>query len=567
MKVLNKIVLSVFCTLATALHGQNNDNTLREIWRSTDEVFGTGWITNTNLDLDRDGRKEMVLWDNQTQSYVIFEHSGQDNQFKLVAEVAEPISDPPELGIDDTSYWAKIFSDIPNPLDLNGDGKYEFYGTRISADSSQVALVIWETFGAPMDDPNQSVVLQGDPIVSNYTNGHHGLSFLGDVDGDGKLEFFSSILIDRPNNGIVGGSSANPRALFEFYELDITDWQNPVLAFQQAFESLGEIGVVWHGVVFDIDGDGLKEVVTFSWQRNWSYTFQPTSTTTWEMHRKKWASQLIPSRWHNYPVVADANRDGKLEFFMGTYFGEFYYLEIKPTIEETFSEDNCKFITDLIPTANDMMTQGMIGDHDQDGFMDFYYHSRDDSWVIDLEFNGGDLADPNNYTVYDNGITMPNGSSDLMEAYWDGSGGFDPERWQHQDLDSDGKGEYIITATQTWVTPYQSGIIIYESVVGKSTAVKNNPGNNIPSEFLLHQNYPNPFNPTSTITFDLPKTCHVNLTVFDVQGRTMAVLLDANRSAGSHTVTFDGSGLASGVYFYKIVTPEFNSTKKTLLWK
>jgi hypothetical protein len=71
-------------------------------------------------------------------------------------------------------------------------------------------------------------------------------------------------------------------------------------------------------------------------------------------------------------------------------------------------------------------------------------------------------------------------------------------------------------------------------------------------EFALLQNYPNPFNPSTTITFELPKSSEVTLRVYDILGREVSVLVNERRDAGYHEVKFDGSGLSSGVYFYRI---------------
>jgi hypothetical protein len=74
----------------------------------------------------------------------------------------------------------------------------------------------------------------------------------------------------------------------------------------------------------------------------------------------------------------------------------------------------------------------------------------------------------------------------------------------------------------------------------------------LPSETVLFQNYPNPFNPSTTIRFGLPKKSHVILSVFNTLGQQVASLVEGEREAGYHEVRLDGSGLASGVYFYRI---------------
>jgi hypothetical protein len=90
---------------------------------------------------------------------------------------------------------------------------------------------------------------------------------------------------------------------------------------------------------------------------------------------------------------------------------------------------------------------------------------------------------------------------------------------------------------------------------------------NLPNEFALSQNYPNPFNPATTFSFDVPKAAHVTLAVYNVLGQEVARLLDTEREAGTYTVEFDGSSLASGVYFYRLSAGDFTDTKKMLLVK
>lgn len=93
------------------------------------------------------------------------------------------------------------------------------------------------------------------------------------------------------------------------------------------------------------------------------------------------------------------------------------------------------------------------------------------------------------------------------------------------------------------------------------------PGGNIPKEFALHQNYPNPFNPTTYINYDIPKISNVTITVFDIRGREVAVLVNEVKQAGSYNISFNASSLASGVYFYKISAGDFNKTMKMILIK
>ena len=97
----------------------------------------------------------------------------------------------------------------------------------------------------------------------------------------------------------------------------------------------------------------------------------------------------------------------------------------------------------------------------------------------------------------------------------------------------------------------------------------------IPTEFGIWQNYPTPFNPSTIIKYALPYASHVNLSVFNTLGQRVALLVDGKQEAGYHEVTFEGSGLTSGVYFYRLQARSINEqqatdyieTKKLILMK
>lgn len=92
-------------------------------------------------------------------------------------------------------------------------------------------------------------------------------------------------------------------------------------------------------------------------------------------------------------------------------------------------------------------------------------------------------------------------------------------------------------------------------------------GSGIPSEYNLSQNYPNPFNPVTTINFSLPKEGHVKLTVYNAIGSIVTTLVDENKPAGYYSVRFNGSGLASGIYFYRLESGNFTADRKLILLK
>ena len=96
-----------------------------------------------------------------------------------------------------------------------------------------------------------------------------------------------------------------------------------------------------------------------------------------------------------------------------------------------------------------------------------------------------------------------------------------------------------------------------------------------PKEYALFQNYPNPFNPSTTIEYSLPSvetrrgvsSTNVSLIIYDILGREVATLVNQKQKAGNYEVVFNASHLASGTYFYRLVSGDFSKTKKFILLK
>jgi hypothetical protein len=89
----------------------------------------------------------------------------------------------------------------------------------------------------------------------------------------------------------------------------------------------------------------------------------------------------------------------------------------------------------------------------------------------------------------------------------------------------------------------------------------------IPKEFKMYQNYPNPFNPVTKIRVDVPKNSFVKVVIYDILGREISRLVNAELQAGIHEYEFNASNLASGVYFYRMETKEYVALKKMVLLK
>ena len=125
------------------------------------------------------------------------------------------------------------------------------------------------------------------------------------------------------------------------------------------------------------------------------------------------------------------------------------------------------------------------------------------------------------------------------------------------DLNNDGEDEIVLSNNYT---------LRINHIVPRSVGI-NEDYSGIPNVFLLYANYPNPFNAQTIISYDLPKAADVNLEVYDILGRKITTLADERQEAGTHQVIWDGSGVSSGLYFYRLKAGEFADIRKMTLLK
>ncbi len=131
---------------------------------------------------------------------------------------------------------------------------------------------------------------------------------------------------------------------------------------------------------------------------------------------------------------------------------------------------------------------------------------------------------------------------------------------------SPSQGSWILSIQHSSSSP-QALLLGWGLRINNSITGVNIISNTIPGKFALDQCYPNPFNPSTEFTFMLPKNVDVKLTVYDILGREVDVVLNEFKKAGEYKVKYDASGLSSGVYFYTLNAGSFNDSKKMILVK
>jgi hypothetical protein len=138
-------------------------------------------------------------------------------------------------------------------------------------------------------------------------------------------------------------------------------------------------------------------------------------------------------------------------------------------------------------------------------------------------------------------------------------------------ISTDGYWRYVITDSSggdTGVLRAWCVILTFQCPSGGIETIE------IPNTYRLYQNYPNPFNPVTRIKYGLPVNGNITLTVFNVIGKKIAVLVDGHKQANTYEVEFDGSNIPSGVYFYRIAihsdkleVTDYSVTRKMLMIK
>lgn len=133
-----------------------------------------------------------------------------------------------------------------------------------------------------------------------------------------------------------------------------------------------------------------------------------------------------------------------------------------------------------------------------------------------------------------------------------------------------GKGFGLIARqSEGWPGILIKGAVINGVLYGDTTTVGVNEllDQYSPKDFQLYQNYPNPFNPITKIKYDIIKAQDVIVSVYDILGREIAILVNEQQRPGSYEVKWEASNFSSGIYFYRLNTTDYVDTKKLILLK
>ena len=253
-------------------------------------------------------------------------------------------------------------------------------------------------------------------------------------------------------------------------------------------------------------------------------------------------------------IKYDVNEDGSPDLVVGTWgTGGKVFLATKDSGFVQFYQ-----IADLSTLGGIRLNGSAVGDLDSDGNPDFVFGTRyvdvtsGDALVLRLEYQGGDYTSPSSYvaSVLDSGA-ITQGQMDVIKI-------------ANIDSDTDDEVFYTMGYPRGSNVPNTMDVFLVDRVV---TDVQRE-NDLVPANFYLDQNYPNPFNPSTQIKFGITEASNIDLRVYDVLGREVAVLANNEYlGAGSYNVKFDAANLASGIYIYKLTAGANTVSRKMQLLK
>lgn len=281
----------------------------------------------------------------------------------------------------------------------------------------------------------------------------------------------------------------------------------------------------------DVDGDGDWDLLSSEWDTGGAISWYEN-----DGNENFTANDIVTGPNGFFCLqIADLDDDGEIDLISTT----------PETDEINWHENdgNLSFTTHTITTDADSVLWVDTADLDGDGDIDVISASQNDDKVAWYENDGDE-----NFTVHvittDADLALK-----VFAANMDGDGDID-----------------VLSASAN-----DNKIAWYENNLDQGTSVEENAAP--PSEFALEQNYPNPFNPSTTIEFSLLQHGFVTLKVYNLLGEEVANLLEAHKPAGRHSVNFDASALASGLYYYTLTAGDpstgsgqaFKQSRKMLL--
>ncbi|MDY0082767.1 MAG: T9SS type A sorting domain-containing protein, partial [Ignavibacteriaceae bacterium] len=433
--------------------------------------------------------------------------------------------------------------------DIDKDGKPEIYWgpvNFIDTDPNPARVLVYESVGDGSDNmgvddgfggwlPNASTSI----VSANNYNLRPIRFVIADPDGDGQDEI---IFCERAGTWHVGVLSVD----------DIPDNGGGLETWTVEYSGENDPNLSTFGACFDVvvientiglfGNAGPIAIISYE---NGGWVSSPVQSGVMDNNSSFKGS-----------VVVDFG-DGSNGVIVGSWLSsKVYFLDKDPGSNDIVSYE----IADFAPYAVRLNGAG-VGDLDGDGKPDMVFGSRYMAGntakvpIFRLEYQGGDKTSPASYEM-----------SVIDSAYWNNNGDMDVIFVAN--VDGDAEDEVIYTQGYSRGNPDDSFMPLIVLDLQHTPVSVEKENDMVPAQFYLDQNFPNPFNPTTEIKFGITEAANVDLRIYDVLGKEVAVLINNEFvNAGSYSVKFDASKLASSNYIYKMTAGNNTVSRKMQLLK
>jgi len=511
-------------------------------------------IVKAGYDTDEDGWGEFLCaWTDLEKNYILMYEASADNTYDLVWYWEYPVRTNSFAGIE--------------VGDFDQNGKMEIITTlpTVVEDDSPPRIWFFEWSGV------QGENLYGKGELGSITATR---SWNFDIENDIDFRPYSLTMEDIDKDGdneiIVGvrlGDRGREVLVFSLQGGDLFGFGAFTIEFnhQENFE-----GSLYSVTTGDLDNDGNNEIYALVWADMTVRFFECTGANQYELV----VSLDSVTAGNDYGAldgirVADANDDGVKElYFAGTESDNTVFMITDVTDISQITKDDFKPFFKIPVNAKGGFRALQIADPDDDGKIDLMIAGEKNGQIYDVEYKGsGDPADSANWdlTVAFDIFDYSGFSADSIY----GVNTLDPRLFYGSvatDMDGDGKNEYAFVNYRTVFNVWENEKYLYIIENDQVTGI-NSSENLLPNKLTLNQNYPNPFNPTTNIEYGVSKSGNVKIELFDVLGNHIKTLVNDHKDAGNYNVSFNGSDLASGVYFYILKSNGITISKKMTLLK
>ncbi len=538
-----------FLFISTLLFGQNYNNNFFPVWQDTPwgagglTPAGATWSLDGMYDFDTDGQGEFFLSSSWSSAFgndaMLYESAGNDS-FQII--------------------WYQGFAQ----LDTSATNYSSITTGDLDNDAIPELIVLNDCYAGQ----DALYIFEFDPVLGVFpaqATASWNVNFPGGVEESGDISVAN--LDGDPNPELIFSLYSRDPAASHIVIAELaqgSDLSNPVWNVEMDDDST----LTFYSYLAqptDLDQDGFKEIVVAEWNFNRLVIFENTSMNTWQKASDFFLT-LEPFALSNEGATEiDLDNDGLNELFLASTAGYFWVMTNTGSVENLSFADNVHLLSDYKTNGGWRITQVKSGNADSPVGQtpdrpDIYLAATDSTGVasalFDWEYLGGDVTDPNNYSV--SSIFTDNLSNGEL---------FKPSKIGIGDADGDGAQEIVFGSFS--FDQNKPHIIALESEA--ATALQPAENHDFPvSSFVLRQNYPNPFNPSTTIQFELFRRTKLSLTIFNGLGQQVKTLLSGTLPSGTHTIEWDGTDdrgalVTSGIYYYQLHSDAFLDTQKMLL--